>query len=167
MHGKSVPLHIKVKDALLQAILTGNIPPDGTLPSEDELARQFDVSRATVRTALSALEREGIITKQRGSRTRVNTGGSTLAFEPLISLNYSLKRLGLDCNSQIVEDRIMAAGGALAAGFGAGTVIRHLKRIRMTGSFPIAVEDTYFSQSIRNSSIGSARRTPSRMQCSA
>ena len=145
MHGKSVPLHIKVKDALLQAILTGNIPPDGTLPSEDELARQFDVSRATVRTALSALEREGIITKQRGSRTRVNTGGSTLAFEPLISLNYSLKRLGLDCNSQIVEDRIMAAGGALAAGFGAGTVIRHLKRIRMTGSFPIAVEDTYFS----------------------
>lgn len=145
MYGKSVPLHARIKDSLLQAILTGNVPPDGTLPSEDELARQFNVSRATVRTALSALEREGIITKQRGSRTRVNAGGSTLAFEPLISLNYSLKRLGLDCRSEIVEDHIMAAGGTLAAGFGAGTVVRHLKRVRMTGHFPIAVEDTYFS----------------------
>lgn len=145
MYGKSVPLHIKVKDALLQAILTGNIPADGVLPSEDELAQQFHVSRATVRTALSALEREGIITKQRGSRTRVNSGGTTLAFEPLISLSYSLQRLGLDCRSEILEDHIMAAGGVLVSGFGAGTVVRHLKRIRMTGDFPIAVEDAYFS----------------------
>lgn len=144
-NSKSVPLHIKVKDSLLQQILTGDIPADGTLPSEDEIAKQFHVSRATVRTALSALEREGIIVKQRGSRTRVNSGGTTLAFEPLISLNYSLQRLGLDCRSEILEDHIMAAGGALSAGFGAGTVVRHLKRVRMTGDFPIAVEDTYFS----------------------
>lgn len=145
MYSKTVPLHIKVKDSLLQQILTGEIPSDGILPSEEEIAQQFHVSRATVRTALSALEREGIIVKQRGSRTRVSSGGSTLAFEPLISLNYSLQRLGLECGSRMLEDHIMAAGGALAVGFGAGTVVRHLKRVRMAGDFPIAVEDAYFA----------------------
>lgn len=48
--------------------------PEGTrkLPSEEELCRTLDVSRATLREALSLLDRAGFITKRHGVGNMVN-----------------------------------------------------------------------------------------------
>jgi GntR family transcriptional regulator len=48
------------------------------LPSEHELARQLGVSRPTVRSALRSLEDQGLISRQRGVGTRVNTSVSRI-----------------------------------------------------------------------------------------
>ena len=45
---------------------------DERLPSETALAQQFEVSRVTVREALSSLERRGIIVRKQGRGTFVN-----------------------------------------------------------------------------------------------
>lgn len=52
-----------------QQILTGAIAPGGRLPSENQLARQYQVSRHTVRKALSILENEGSIYAVHGKGT--------------------------------------------------------------------------------------------------
>jgi GntR family transcriptional regulator len=46
--------------------------PEGRLPSEHQLAEEFGVSRATIRTALAKLASEGLIIRKHGDGTYVN-----------------------------------------------------------------------------------------------
>ncbi|MFE9328440.1 FadR/GntR family transcriptional regulator [Nocardia sp. NPDC052278] len=57
----------QVEDVLRAAILAGEIRSGERLPSEAELARQFDVSRNTVREALHALATQNLIYKVPGA----------------------------------------------------------------------------------------------------
>jgi len=66
------PLTVRVKAALRQSILNDGFS-DGRLPREETLASQLGVSRGTVREALRSLEEEGLITRQRGIGTHVNS----------------------------------------------------------------------------------------------
>lgn len=60
----------RTRRAIYEAIVSKTF--DGRLPSEDELAKLFDVSRFTVRTALHHLEMDGIVLRRRGIGTVVN-----------------------------------------------------------------------------------------------
>ena len=56
-------------EALKEHILSGTIKPGQKLPSENELTREYALSRHTVRKALALLENEGYITAQHGKGT--------------------------------------------------------------------------------------------------
>jgi len=64
-------LHQAVHDRLMERIRSGEIPPNGQLPSERELMEAFGVGRPSVREALQALERAGIVEITHGERARV------------------------------------------------------------------------------------------------
>ncbi len=55
------PVTHRITDDLRQQISDGTLGPGALLPSEPELARDYGVNRQTARTALQALEREGLI----------------------------------------------------------------------------------------------------------
>ncbi|HLS33627.1 MAG TPA: FCD domain-containing protein, partial [Brevibacterium sp.] len=57
-------------------ILAGELAVDEALPPERNLARELDVSRTTVRAALTLLEAEGLVVR------RVGRGGGTFVSEP-------------------------------------------------------------------------------------
>ncbi|SDG82424.1 DNA-binding transcriptional regulator, FadR family [Microbacterium pygmaeum] len=57
----------QVEELLRKAILSGQVRATERLPAETELARQFSVSRPTIREALSALESQGLIFKVPGA----------------------------------------------------------------------------------------------------
>ncbi|MGQ4598915.1 FCD domain-containing protein [Nocardia sp. R6R-6] len=57
----------QVEEALRTAVLSGQLRTGERLPPETELARQFRVSRPTIREALSALETQGLIRKAQGA----------------------------------------------------------------------------------------------------
>ena len=89
------PLAAKVRDTILQAILSQSFD-GGRLPSEDELASMLNVSRTTIRTALHALEQDGIITRRRAVGTTINrhVGPSTLALQQLVGFDWLLEEQG-------------------------------------------------------------------------
>ncbi|KAA9163320.1 GntR family transcriptional regulator [Amycolatopsis acidicola] len=58
----------QVEDTLRASVLNGRLAAGERLPAEAELARQFSVSRPTIRQALSALETQGLIRKVPGAR---------------------------------------------------------------------------------------------------
>ena len=62
----------QVEQRLREKISSAEYPPGGRLPSESELAAQFGVSRATVRTALTALEAARLIVRRQGDGTYIN-----------------------------------------------------------------------------------------------
>lgn len=56
-------------DALSREILAGRYEAEPLMPSEHQLCRQYDVSRVTVRLALSELESRGLIYRHHGKGT--------------------------------------------------------------------------------------------------
>ncbi|HEX8860841.1 MAG TPA: GntR family transcriptional regulator [Actinomycetes bacterium] len=62
---------VSVHEELRQGIEQGRFPPGSRLPSEPDLAAELNVSRATLREALRALEGEGMLRRRRGSGTYV------------------------------------------------------------------------------------------------
>ena len=57
---------------LRQAILEGRYAPGEKLPAERTFASAFGASRATIRTALSRLETERLVTRRLGAGTFVH-----------------------------------------------------------------------------------------------
>lgn len=51
------------------ALETHGLATDGRLPAEPELARQFQVSRTTIRGAIAELEEEGLVRRRQGAGT--------------------------------------------------------------------------------------------------
>lgn len=76
MISRNVPLVDKVKREIVSRIHSVNFIDDrGRLPSEEELSRQFGVSRSTIRSALGALAESGLVTRRHGVGTYVNDVG--------------------------------------------------------------------------------------------
>ena len=69
-HGP-LPLYHQLKTVILREIEAGRWQPDAQLPTEDELARTFRVSKITVRQALRDLATEGYIRREQGRGTFV------------------------------------------------------------------------------------------------
>ena len=70
---------VSVQDELKQRIDRGELPAGTRLPSEPELAAELQVSRATLREALRAMELEGLLRRRQGSGTFV-ADGPAMAF---------------------------------------------------------------------------------------
>ncbi|NWF91623.1 MAG: GntR family transcriptional regulator [Syntrophaceae bacterium] len=68
------PLYFQLKNILKSKILSKELKGNGRLPSEAELCDEYNVSRATVRQALSELIKEGLIYRDRGRGTFVTDG---------------------------------------------------------------------------------------------
>ena len=66
-----VPAYIRVKREIIKKIKDENLAPHYKLPSEDELAAQYQVARGTIRQALSELSREHVIYRLHGKGTFV------------------------------------------------------------------------------------------------
>lgn len=66
-----MPKYQRIASELQDAIQSGQLTAGQMLPTEEQLTRRFSASRQTVRQALSLLVDAGLITKQRGSGSRV------------------------------------------------------------------------------------------------
>lgn len=68
---KAIPLYYQLEIDLRRRLSSKEFGPGDILPSEAEIGQQYQVSRITVRQALAALEREGLISRQPGRGTFV------------------------------------------------------------------------------------------------
>lgn len=67
-------------------ILEGTLRPGEKLPPERELARQFDVSRPSLREAIQRLEAKGLLLRRQGGGTFVQSSLWQSLSDPLIEL---------------------------------------------------------------------------------
>jgi GntR family transcriptional repressor for pyruvate dehydrogenase complex len=92
-----IDLSAQIAKAIRDGIMAGTLRVDERLPSEAELAEQFDVSRPTVREALKRLAAQSLIRTQRGA-----TGGAfvnRLRFEEAYGQHVTTSTLLLSMNS--------------------------------------------------------------------
>jgi DNA-binding LacI/PurR family transcriptional regulator len=72
-------LYEQVCDHIIQEIASGRLRPGDRLPTEQEYATSFGVSRITIRRAMSRLQRDGLIERFRGKGTFVTERAGQVA----------------------------------------------------------------------------------------
>jgi DNA-binding GntR family transcriptional regulator len=87
---RSKPVAEQVQDILRERIQQGIYLPEKRIPSEEQLAAELQVSRATLRTALAALAAEGYIYKRQGEGTFVCL--DALHIQLHAGLNWDIER---------------------------------------------------------------------------
>lgn len=104
-------LHILISEKLRRQILNGSYQPGEQLPSERQLMETFNVSRITIRRAISNLVHQGLVESKQGKgvfithRQKVTYSLSS----PLIFLEQDMQRQGIDFISKsLLFEKIMA-----------------------------------------------------------
>jgi GntR family transcriptional regulator len=140
---------MQLKEHLMEQIASGKYPLGSQLPTEKALIKSLKLGRATVRAAVEELERDGIIVKRHGIGSFVAYKSGSMGFEPLISLSYILKTMGLKSTSQLeYEKDVEVSGGDLGERWPAGSTVRQLHRVRLASGIAVALEDDYFTQEL-------------------
>ncbi|UJF35844.1 GntR family transcriptional regulator [Paenibacillus hexagrammi] len=73
MKEKQMPKYLQLKQEILSWLHAGRLKPNDQMPSENEIAEQFQMSRQTVRQTFGALEQEGWLYRVQGKGTFVST----------------------------------------------------------------------------------------------
>ncbi|HBK79483.1 MAG TPA: hypothetical protein DDZ83_07345 [Nitrospinae bacterium] len=68
---KFIPIYYQIANLLRRKIEQGELEPGDKLPNEMDLAKMFDVSRVTLRQALSLLEEDDLLVRERRNGTFV------------------------------------------------------------------------------------------------
>ncbi len=75
---KNRPLYDRTIEALIEYIEEGELQPGEKLPSEEEMAKLFGISRPTLREAIGNLESRGIISRRHGVGTFVSASAQKI-----------------------------------------------------------------------------------------
>ncbi len=144
-------LYHDVLGFLQDDIKSGRYSPDEKIPSENELAREFSVSRVTLREALRVLEDDGLIVRRHGSGTFVRDK-RTVPIQDLssiVSISTIFKRAGLEDRFTKVELRKIPATQRIAEKLHipSGQEVWEVERLRTLGENPAIYSFDYFPAS--------------------
>lgn len=109
------PLYHRIYVGLRGEILGGTYAKGERLPSEASLKDRFGVARVTVRSALSRLENEGLVSRLPGRGTICLFDPTvTTAKEPIRGMIENLISMGLDTSVSLLEAEFTGAGPEVA-----------------------------------------------------
>ncbi|MBN2852060.1 MAG: GntR family transcriptional regulator [Clostridia bacterium] len=96
----NLPLYFKLKEDLIDDIKNSKLKPDEMITSENELCKQYNMSRPTVRQALGELTNMGYLYKIKGKGTFVSDINSIEIFDHSNGFLFSI----LDTNNAANRD---------------------------------------------------------------
>ncbi|MGV3488774.1 MAG: GntR family transcriptional regulator [Tuberibacillus sp.] len=139
-----IPLYIQLMDILVDEI-ENNMKENDQLPSEREICLKYDVSRTTVRQAMTELERDGIIYKEHGKGTFVAPKKVNQDLVQFYSFTEEMKKLGKKPVSKVLEFNIIEADEKLARKLqtSPGAKAYEFQRLRIADETPMMLETTY------------------------
>jgi GntR family transcriptional regulator len=145
-----LPYYFQLKLILLEKIRTNEWSPGSLIPSEHELEAQYEVSRTTIRQALSALVSEGYLVRKRGRGTFVTKQDVVPDDTPPIDLEeYNPERDGPMEWRVIDMQRVKApAEVRKALTMKRGEPVVRLRRLRLSGSDVLGYYITYIPPAV-------------------
>lgn len=96
-----------VRNEILDMILKGVFKPDDKLPVENELAKLFNVSRVTIREAITELRLMGVVEVKHGEGTYIKEADISFYMEPLLPMLL----LSEDKTNALYEARMFIESG--------------------------------------------------------
>lgn len=141
----SIPYHVQVRTDLLDAIRSGKYKAGDQLPSERELQEYYGISRLTVRSALTDLERDGIIYSRAGKGRYVTQSYFDQQLIHLSGFSQDMSKAGTSSNSIVILMEEIPASPIVATQLEIkpGMHVARIMRVRCADNEPMAIEDAY------------------------
>lgn len=138
----SSPVYLQIASSIKTLLLSGKIAVGCAFPPEHVLAKQFGISRMTMRQANDVLEREGLIERQRGRGTFAVQNRLIKQEQEARSFSEEIRRRGGVPSSRLVSFQTRESSPALAAEFEieAGAALYVIDRVRLADGVPMALE---------------------------
>jgi GntR family transcriptional regulator len=130
----------KVRQGLLRDLVTGKLRVGTKLVNEQGLATRFDVSRSSVREAVSALVTAGYLERHHGSGTFVvSLPGPRHALDATLSYTHMIADAGMTPGMRVlsIETRQVSDDEAEALKLGDDEHVRRLERLRTADGRPV------------------------------
>jgi DNA-binding GntR family transcriptional regulator len=142
-----ISLYYQIAMDLRQRIARGEWKVGQRLPSEQDLAGDYQVSRMTLRQALDYLELEGILARQRGLGTFIAADPKQVIAPVQFPISFSrqMRELGFSPVIQVIEARVIAEPAPeLAAPLGLPTSdpVVLFKRLFLLDNQPVALSQS-------------------------
>lgn len=139
-----LPLYAQVEQALTARMENGLHPGD-RLPTEDELIREFGVSRITVRRAVQNLATHGLVETKPGRGTFVAAPRIRQPLTELSGFVEDMEAHGLDATARVVsvEDVPAPAEVRAALELPLGSAVTFIERVRLANGHPVSFDRTY------------------------
>jgi GntR family transcriptional regulator len=144
------PKYIRIRDWLMDRILSLDLRRGERLPSEYDLVRRFEVSRVTVRQALEALRAEGIVESQHGRGWFLRRVRAVQNLGRLQGFGEILGPMGVRVQSKVLDVSECAAAEAVAnaLALAQGSSVVRIARLRLAGARVMSYDLSYFPKEV-------------------
>ncbi|NOZ48884.1 MAG: GntR family transcriptional regulator [Chloroflexi bacterium] len=145
-----VPLYHQIQEAIKSLIQQGKLQVGERIPSENDLAKQFDISPMTVRQALNGLVQEGYIYRRRGRGTFVAQRPVKHPLDRLVSFTEEVLAHGFEPSGKILFFGHVPAEPTVAQALNLadGTQVLRIKRLRFASQSPVSLHDAYLRDNL-------------------
>jgi GntR family transcriptional regulator len=140
-----LPLYYQLKQSLLERFEKGEFPPGQPITAEVDLAKDYCISRATVRRAMQEMTHDGYIHRIPGKgtfilRTRIQRGLTRMS-----SFSEDMKERGQEVTSRLLEAGFRQPPAYIADQFhkSAEEPILYICRLRLANDLPLALNYSY------------------------
>src|SRR6266567_671671 len=142
------PLYFQIQSHLLKMIKSGELRAGDPVPSEEELARVYGVSRMTTRQALQSLKSQGYAAGQKGRGTFVTQPKVEKDIAHLAGFTAEMRSLGMRASSRVLEADCVDADDEVASQLEIlpGAPVFRLVRLRFADGTPVAIEEGSLSR---------------------
>ena len=144
------PVHAQIEEALATRIASGELALGARLPAERDLAASLDVSRMTVRQALSALAARGLVERGVGRGTFVAQPQVEHALGAVTGFTRQMELAGLAPEARVLNAALEPAPAEVAEGLGLapGDPAVRIERVRLGGGLAMTLEDSWLPDAI-------------------
>lgn len=139
---RATPLYERIYQQLLGQIDSGELAEGQQLPTELELAERFDVSRGTVRQAVTRLVFDGVVERTAGKGTFVSPRRLVYRARELLGFTEQIRASGRVPSSQVVDlSTVTATNNSHGIDFGETVPeLLSIERVRLADGEAIALE---------------------------
>ncbi len=154
-----IPAYAQLQEKLRGQIMGKRVAPGDRLPSENDLSRQYRISRMTVRQALRGLIREGLIVVRKGEGSFVSHSPDVQMLITLDGFSTEMQKRGHRVHSQFLEIAAISSVEAacrafLCLGGKKNSSLVRIKRLRFLDDRPFAIEASYMSFALGQDLLG-------------
>ncbi|WP_077735519.1 GntR family transcriptional regulator [Bacillus sonorensis] len=142
----SKPLYLQLKQIISDDIKRGVYSPSEKLPAESELCQTYQVSRITVRKAISDLVEEGYLTRQQGKGTFVKSPKMKRELVAVDGYSEYMMSSGKKPKHQVISVETITAPGHIAKRLKLpiDSPVLELKRVMFNDDQPFTFEITHY-----------------------